>query len=36
MQNCHDLGCRTQLVVCQDHAADTACAEHPLGAGLTA
>jgi UPF0176 protein len=30
MQNCHDLACRTQLVVCEEHAAGTACAEHPL------
>jgi len=30
MQNCHDLGCRTQLVVCADHADGTACSEHPF------
>lgn len=30
MQNCSDLGCRVQLVVCQEHAATTACAEHPI------
>ncbi len=28
MQNCRDLSCREQLVVCEDHAAQTACAEH--------
>lgn len=30
MQNCHDLACRTQLVVCDEHSPETACAEHPL------
>lgn len=30
MQNCHDLSCRTQLVVCPSHAAETACPEHPF------
>jgi UPF0176 protein len=30
MQNCRDLGCREQLVVCEEHAAQTACALHPL------
>lgn len=30
MQNCGDLGCRVQLVVCEEHAATTACAEHPF------
>lgn len=30
MQNCHDLSCRVQLVVCDEHADQTACAEHPL------
>jgi UPF0176 protein len=30
MQNCGDLGCRVQLVVCDEHAATTACAEHPI------
>jgi UPF0176 protein len=30
MQNCSDLGCRVQLVVCETHAATTACAKHPL------
>lgn len=28
MQNCHDLACRVQLVVCAEHAAETACPEH--------
>ena len=28
MQNCGDASCREQLVVCDDHAAATACAEH--------
>ena len=32
MQNCHDLGCRAQLVVCEEHAAETACEVHPLAA----
>lgn len=36
MQNCHDLGCRTQLVVCAEHASETACTEHPFAAGVTA
>lgn len=30
MQNCHDLSCRVQLVVCQEHAGEAACAEHPF------
>ncbi len=30
LQNCSDLGCRVQLVVCEEHAPTTACAEHPL------
>jgi UPF0176 protein len=30
MQNCSDLGCRVQLVVCGEHAAQTACSEHPI------
>jgi UPF0176 protein len=30
MQNCGDLGCRVQLVVCDEHAAQTACSEHPI------
>jgi UPF0176 protein len=32
MQNCSDLGCRVQLVVCEAHASETACAQHPLPA----
>ncbi|HMH59440.1 MAG TPA: rhodanese-related sulfurtransferase [Galbitalea sp.] len=28
MENCRDPACRTQLVVCDEHAADTACSEH--------
>lgn len=32
MQNCHELSCRVQLVVCPAHAAETACAEHPFAA----
>ncbi len=32
MQNCSDLACRVQLVVCEDHAAETACARHPFEA----
>jgi UPF0176 protein len=28
MENCVDLACRTQLVVCDDHAASTACTLH--------
>ncbi len=28
IENCGDLTCRVQLVVCQEHAASTACAEH--------
>jgi UPF0176 protein len=35
MQNCHDLGCRTQLVVCETHASETACVEHPSVATAT-
>ena len=30
MQNCGELSCREQLVVCAEHAATTACARHPL------
>ncbi|QNE45558.1 rhodanese-related sulfurtransferase [Glaciihabitans sp. INWT7] len=30
MQNCSDPACRVQLVVCERHAPETACAEHPL------
>jgi UPF0176 protein len=28
MENCGDPACRVQLVVCDEHAADTACSEH--------
>jgi UPF0176 protein len=28
MENCGDPACRVQLVVCDQHAADTACSEH--------
>ena len=28
IENCGDLACRVQLVVCQEHAASTACAKH--------
>ena len=28
MQNCRDLSCREQLVVCDKHSATTVCAEH--------
>jgi hypothetical protein len=28
MQNCRELSCREQLVVCEEHAASTACVEH--------
>ena len=30
MENCHDLSCREQLVVCDEHAATTACSKHPF------
>ena len=30
MQNCSDLGCRSQLVVCTDHSGETACELHPI------
>ncbi|MGV8877107.1 MAG: rhodanese-related sulfurtransferase [Rhodoglobus sp.] len=30
IENCHILSCRQQFVVCDEHATDTACAEHPL------
>lgn len=30
MQNCHELSCREQLVVCDEHASETACSAHPL------
>jgi UPF0176 protein len=32
MQNCHDLSCREQLVVCDEHAATTACPRHAVAA----
>jgi UPF0176 protein len=32
MQNCGDLSCREQLVVCHDHAAETACERHTTAA----
>lgn len=34
LQNCHDLACRVQLVVCAEHAAETACDEHPVAVEL--
>lgn len=36
MQNCSDLACRVQRVVCADHASETACADHPLFADSAA
>ncbi|MCU1513478.1 MAG: rhodanese-related sulfurtransferase [Microbacteriaceae bacterium] len=30
VENCHDLSCRRLFVVCDEHAAVAACAEHPL------
>ncbi|QEE62426.1 rhodanese-related sulfurtransferase [Salinibacterium sp. dk2585] len=30
MENCHELSCRTQLVVCDTHADEAACSEHSL------
>jgi UPF0176 protein len=36
MQNCSDLGCRVQLVVCDTHASETVCVEHPLPAPAVA
>ncbi|HEX3679839.1 MAG TPA: rhodanese-related sulfurtransferase [Galbitalea sp.] len=33
MENCGDLACRTQLVVCDAHAAETACAGHIQNSG---
>ena len=30
MENCHNLSCRTQLVVCDEHASLTACPRHPI------
>jgi UPF0176 protein len=32
MQNCGDLSCREQLVVCDEHAATTACERHSVAA----
>jgi hypothetical protein len=29
LQNCSAPACREQSVVCGDHAAETACSEHP-------
>lgn len=36
MQNCSDLACRVQLVVCSEHAAETACSEHPFVTSVNA
>lgn len=36
MQNCSDQACRVQLAVCDEHAAETACSEHPLHSGSRA
>jgi len=33
MENCGDSACRVQLVVCDEHAAATACSEHPQNSG---
>jgi UPF0176 protein len=33
MQNCGDLSCREQLVVCGEHAASTACPQHAEALG---
>jgi UPF0176 protein len=30
IENCHNLACREQFVVCNEHAASTACAAHPF------
>jgi UPF0176 protein len=30
MQNCHELSCREQLVVCTEHANEISCSAHPL------
>lgn len=30
VENCSDLSCRRLFVVCDEHAAETACSEHPL------
>jgi UPF0176 protein len=32
MENCGDLSCRTQLVVCEEHADTVRCASHPIAA----
>jgi len=34
MQNCGDLSCREQLVVCEEHAASTACTLHAEALGV--
>ena len=34
IENCHNKACRQQFVVCDEHAATTACSEHPI-ASLT-
>ncbi|CAN5543956.1 rhodanese-related sulfurtransferase [soil metagenome] len=36
MQNCSDLACRVQLVVCSEHAAETACPAHPFVTSVNA
>ncbi|MES2093601.1 MAG: rhodanese-related sulfurtransferase [Actinomycetota bacterium] len=36
MQNCSDPACRVQLVVCDTHAPETACDEHPFPAAAVA
>jgi UPF0176 protein len=33
MENCGELACRTQLVVCDTHASETACADHIQNSG---
>ena len=33
IENCGDLACRIQLVVCDEHAAATACSEHVANSG---
>jgi UPF0176 protein len=33
MENCGDLACRIQLVVCDEHASQTACSEHRASSG---
>jgi len=30
IENCHNKSCREQFVVCDEHAARTACSEHPI------